>query len=250
MTSAIGQTDVVSAAGGPSVSESGTWESHLWETGKEIASAAFPFLTLYGPLSFPATVGMQTLRTGISAVELANAIKAGDSSLILSGFFKTTVAVVSLAGTLFAHPVGLIVSTGYDLVLELHSLHQHLLKGDHKEALKSSLQILSHCLYLAAFFQGGLEIALCYSAVQILTGIMEIHQEFGKKHFIAAGGQMLMTMLEGKQLACWMMPRQLKPKLQCITEDLDNRQIAFLAGRWLPSASDICRTPYVHCRQR
>ena len=206
----------------PNTQNTSTQDNRPWEIGKEIALTALPFLTLYKPLSFPVALGMGTLRTGISVFQLAEAIKEGDPKTILSESFKTTVAVISLAGTIFAHPVGLLISTGYDLIVELNALRQHLVDGNHKEALQSCLKILSHCLYLAVFLYGGPQLTIAFFALQILTGLLESHHEFSQGHYIAAIGHVLMSMMRGGQLVGQVKTLQMTREIQHI---LNNPQV-------------------------
>ena len=94
--------------------QSCTWEGRVWEMVKETAVASLPFLTLYKPLSFPISLGIGVLRVGVTSVQLADAIREGDSAKILSASIATTIAVICVAGTIFAHPLGMLIATGYD----------------------------------------------------------------------------------------------------------------------------------------
>lgn len=207
-----------------------TQETSAWEIGKEAAMTALPFLTLYKPLSFPVAIGTGTLRLGISAFELVHAVKEGDLEEILSEFVKTTVAVVSLAGTIFAHPIGLVISTSYDLIAELPVLVEHLRAGKYKEAFQSGLKILGHCLYLAVVLQGGPELMICYFALQVMTGLFEAHQEWSEGKYIAALGHALMSMIRGGQLVGQVKALQLKWEIQRLLSD--PVYVGKLAEKW------------------
>lgn len=197
-----------------------TWQGRACETGKEIALASLPFLTLYKPLSYPVALGTGGLRVGIAAIQLADAIKQGNQSEILAAFLQTTVSVISLAGTIFAHPLGVLISTGYDLINEVKNLAKHLQEGNHKEALQSCLKIVGHALYFAVFAYGGPELMIGFFAVQILTGLMEAHQEFAQGHYFAGIGHALMSILRGGQLAGQVRVLQSKQQLQQMIKSL------------------------------
>jgi len=193
-----------------------TWHGKAWETGKEVATASLPFLTLYKPFSFPVALGMGALRVGTSAVGLAAALQEGDHKKIFSEATATMIAVISFAGTFFAHPLGILISTGYDLVIEIRSLIKHLREGNREEALKSCLKILSNSLYFSVFLCGGPEIAICFLAVQMLSGALEARHEFAKGNYVSGVGHALMTTLRGGQMRGQIKALQLKWELQGI----------------------------------
>jgi len=172
-----------------------------WEIGKEIALTSIPFLALYKPLSFPVALGAGSLRTVVSAFQLADALQKEDAAEIFSGCIATTVAVTSLAGTLFAHPVGVLVSTTYDVILEIRSLVGHFQEGNYEEALLSCLKVSCHLLYFMVFLYGGPEMAICFLALQIVAGIWGAHGEFTKGNYVSGIGHALMASLRSGQLA-------------------------------------------------
>jgi hypothetical protein len=186
----------------------------LWEVGKEITTTVLPFLALYKPLSFPIAIGMGALRLGILSAQLVDAVREGSQQKIFSAALGTTVAVISLAGTFFAHPLGMLISTGYDLILEFRDLIHHLREGRLEQALQSCLKILGHSLYFAVLLCGGVEISICFFAVQFLMGALEARNEFIQGHYIAGVGHALMAILRGGQLVGQMKTLQLKWETQ------------------------------------
>ncbi len=199
-----------------------TWQNRSWAIAKEVALTSLPFLTLYKPFSFPVSLGIGALRVGISAVQLAKAIEEGDAKQIFSELTHTAVAVISLAGTIFAHPLGMLISTGYDLILEFRTLVQHMREGKYQEALESCIKILGHALYFAVFIHGGPEIAMCFFAVQILTGILEARHEFVAGHYIAGVGHALMSMLRGGQLVGQVKALQTQREVKQLIQKINN----------------------------
>ncbi len=175
------------------------WADRSWEIGKEVVQTATPFLALYKPFSFPLAIGTGALRIGSSVVLLAQARTPEE---LFSESFRTAIAVISLAGTIFAHPLGLLISTSYDVILELYTLSQNVKDGKSAEALQSCLKIVSHILYLSLFVKGSLELALCFFAVQMVTGLLEARHEFAEGRYIATAGHVIMTALRGAQLGC------------------------------------------------
>jgi hypothetical protein len=189
-------------------------QSRIWETSKEIASASLPFLALYKPFSYPIALGTGALRVGVSSFQLINAIREGNHQKIFSETVGTTVAVISLAGTFFAHPLGMLISTGYDLILEFQSLIQNLRESKHEQALQNCLKILGHSLYFAALLVGGPEITICFFAVQIIIGGLEARNDFAEGKYIAGIGHALMAIVRGGQLSGSVKTLQTKWELQ------------------------------------
>lgn len=189
-------------------------QNRAWELTKEAAFTSIPFLALYKPFSYPVALGAGALRIGASSIQLLAALQEGDRNKIFNETVATTIAVISLAGTFFAHPIGMLISTGYDLILEFRHLAQHIRDGKHQDALQSCLKILGHSLYFAVFAYGGPEIAICFLAVQLTIGVLEARHEFTQGHYISALGHALMATIRGSQLTTQVKTLQLKWELQ------------------------------------
>ena len=133
------------------------------ETCKRVAFAALPFLSLYKPFSFPLSLALGGLRTVTSAMQLYEQPSAQHA-------VKTALSAAAVAGTIFAHPMGMVITTGHDLVIETGHLIEALQQGDPKKAMESCMIIVNNALYLALLTQGGIELAIASFAVQILIG--------------------------------------------------------------------------------
>jgi hypothetical protein len=177
-------------------------DTNTWvNTTKRMSLTALPFLSLYKPLAFPLSIVMGGLRTVTSTSQLMDSIKTGKVQDIGFAMLHTSVSMATLAGTVFAHPLGMFVSTAQDLVLESTQLVHHLNSGDHKKAMESCLSIINSALYLALFSHGGLEIAIASLAMQILVGLNQSYAEFSNGRYIEGTGCLLMSMVRGGQLA-------------------------------------------------
>lgn len=184
----------------PHIKSEESQESSFAELGKRVASAALPFISLYKPLSFPLSLGLGGLRTVTCVQQLLDSIKSGHSEEIPYALLQTSVAVIALAGTIFAHPLGMLISTGHDLIIETAHLMEHLKKGEKHKAMEDCLGIINNTLYLALFLHGGLEIGIASLAMQILVGLYHSQAEFNKGHYIEGVGHLLMSMIRGNQL--------------------------------------------------
>lgn len=77
--------------------------------------AALPFLALHKPFGRIITLSVDSLKTVSSFQQLAD--KKNSKELL-----KTAIAVSALGGTIFMHPVGLCISTLYDLGCDLTAI--------------------------------------------------------------------------------------------------------------------------------
>src|SRR6267154_232523 len=84
-------------------------ECSSWaHTAQRVAFTALPFFSLYKPLSFPLSLLMGGLRAYTSITQLMESIKKGDTKDISLAMVQTAVSVIALAGTIFAHPLGML----------------------------------------------------------------------------------------------------------------------------------------------
>jgi hypothetical protein len=142
-------------------------------TAQRIASAALPFTTLYKPLSLPLSLALGGLRTFICSAELVDSLSKEDNQEIAYSLLKTTIAVIAVAATIFAHPLGILITTSYDLLIETGDFISYLQTGDYQQVIESCAQIVNHTLFLALFLSGGLEIAIASLAMQGLDLLIE-----------------------------------------------------------------------------
>src|SRR5262245_4418295 len=117
------------------------------EAAKRVALVALPFVSLYKPASFPLAVVTGSLRTYTTTKQLVASIQSGDFKRIAYSFIQTAIAIICLASTFFAHPIGMLLSTGHDLILQLLELAKQLQKRDFRAAAESVAKVISNALY-------------------------------------------------------------------------------------------------------
>ncbi len=181
---------------------------------KRVGTVALPFFSLYKPLSQPISLAMGGLRSVTCIVNLIESIKGGNCSEVAYMLLQTVIAVIALAGTIFAHPAGMLITTGHDLIIELTHLIQHLYVGEHQKALESCLNIANNALYLVLFLDGGLEIAIASLAVQILVGLSHSMHEFQNGRWLEGAGHLLMATIRGNQLSTQVKTLQMKWEME------------------------------------
>jgi|GEM_PF-2765614 len=158
---------------------------------KRVALVALPFLSLYKPLSLPISLGMGGVRVITSINQLISGIQSGEK--ISFDLLQTTIAVIAFASTIFAHPIGMLVTTSQDIILELSNLSYSLQNGDWEASFISITKIINNAFYLALICRGGLELAIISLAMQAITLIVSSRSEFKKGHLLEVGGNLLMA---------------------------------------------------------
>lgn len=172
-----------------------------WATySKRVALVALPYLSLYKPVSFPLSLAMGGMRVYTSFAQLIESIKMGDAKNISYAWLQTVISVISLVGTIFAHPLGMLISTAHDLVIEMAELIHHLQSGDWKKAMESCFSILNNALYLSLFLHGGLELYIASFMVQILLGLYHAQNDLRSGNWLEAAGHFGMAMVRCNQL--------------------------------------------------
>ena len=140
---------------------------------KRIALASLPFLSLHSSLRLPISLG-----TGFSRVVHAE------------GTLHTAVAIAAVAGTVFQHRAGMILTTLQDLILEVQELKN---SGDWEKAAPHLVKIINHLLYLALIARGGLELSILSLAMQIATHLLSSKESFKKGRWIEGVADLAMT---------------------------------------------------------
>lgn len=178
----------------------GTSEESWASLGKRYSLVALPFISFYKPLGFPLTLVSGGLRTWSCASHLPKSFQTSDIRLISYHLFQTSIAGISLVGTFFAHPLGMVMATGHDLIIEVENLQRHLRENNIEKAIESCLNIVNNSLYLALLIRGGLELAVASLAMQVLMSLYHSQAEFKKGHSLEGGAHLLMGMVRCNQL--------------------------------------------------
>lgn len=186
---------------------------------KRVGFVALPFLSLYKPLSFHLSLTMGGLRSITCFSQLVDALHQGNIDQSIYAFIQTTIALISVSGTILVHPLGMLVTTIHDCTLDIISLGQHSLAGEFQSALGNTGNLINNVLYLALFTHGGIELAIASFAMQILLGITHSVSEYRKGNYLEAGGHFLMGMIRGNQLASQIQLLQMRWEIQ---QALDN----------------------------
>ncbi len=137
--------------------------------------ATVPFLSLHSSLRFPVSIVMGTLRV----------CNSGNKDL-----FTTAIAVAALAGSLFRHRVGMVITTIQDIIIEINKIPN---EQEPEEVLKSFAKIFNNLLYLALISRGGLELSIITFAMQAVVNLIRSRDEFKKDCWIEGIANLLMA---------------------------------------------------------
>jgi hypothetical protein len=196
------------------------------EKAQRVLNVALPFITLYKPLSFPVSLGMGAMRTVSRISQLVICIKDGkDTETTAYQTLQTAIAIISLAGTILAHPLGMLITTAQDLVIDVTKLVEHMKNGDYKKALECCGNILNNTLYFALFLNGGLELSIASLGVQILIGIYHSQEEFKKGNFLEAAGHLGIALIRGNQMKNQISILNHKWKMELLIKSQENQEL-------------------------
>ncbi|HSX38927.1 MAG TPA: ankyrin repeat domain-containing protein [Chlamydiales bacterium] len=165
-----------------------------------VTQVALPFISLYKPIGKPLSIVLGSTRVISSAAQMLNAISSKDPNAIGKTVLEVAIASTALACSVFAHPLGMIVTTGHDMVVNVTQLIQAVQDQDYKKASEIGLHLTNNALYLGCFFAGSLEWSIASIGMQIFLGLYNSCDEFRKGNYLEAGGHFLMAGIRGKQM--------------------------------------------------
>ncbi len=198
---------------------------HPWlEKGQAIALVALPLISQYKPFGFLITSTMGTARVWTSSSQLFETIKHGNVKEASYHTLQTTIAVLSLASTFFAHPIGMILTIGQDLIIEAANLNRYLRDGEYQKAIESCLKIINNSFYLCSFLQGGIELTIASLAMQIVLGIYQAQGELRNGRYLESSGQLLMVLMRGTQLAGQVKMLQMKLGMEKLVREAEAKK--------------------------
>lgn len=167
---------------------------------QRIVCVALPFI----PLPESAKLGLHSFtdisRTIESLITLKDAWNKNDNELIKYALLQTVISTAITASTIFAAPLGSLLTTGQTLVAHSKELVKALNDGDRNKSLLLLAEILNNSLYLSLFFTGASQIVIASLSLQILLGLANATQDIKNEKYIEAFGNLLGVLIRGNQL--------------------------------------------------
>jgi hypothetical protein len=165
-----------------------------------VTQIALPFITLYRPLGKPVSIVLGSTRVISLVKEMISAISSKDSTRVGKTALEVAIASTALACSILAHPLGMMVTTAHDMVINVVQLTEAIQAQDYKKAAEMGLHLMNNALYLGCFFAGSLEWSVASIGMQIFLGLYHSCDEFKKGNYLEGGGHFLMAGIRGKQL--------------------------------------------------
>ncbi len=161
-----------------------------------VAKVALPFLALYQPFGKVLAGGLGITRT-VSGI--GECLSSQDYAQLSWAIFNTCLAVVSVAGTIFLHPIGMVISTLNDIGVNLYQVYGAASRGEMNEVGKQVLRIANNSFYLTMIVFGSVELQLASLALQVLVEGSASYEEFNKGNILEMVGHLGMCMVRANQ---------------------------------------------------
>lgn len=172
------------------------------QTFKDAGTTLLPLLTFYRPLAFPviaASSAVRTYRHGSALKDIMSAPKVNNYALGYCSV-QTVLSTAALAGTLVSHPLGLVISSGQDLLTDTYSLILNLKNGKKRAAFENSLQIVNNAFYLAVLVKGSFGLVLASLALQSASSLYHAVSAYEKCDYIQSAAHFAMAGARNAQL--------------------------------------------------
>ena len=165
-----------------------------------VTQVALPFISLYKPLGQPLSIVLGGTRVISSVAQMITAIHAQDSTAIGRSALEVAIAVTALACSILAHPLGMLVTTSYDMIINVIQLTKAIQDKDYKKAAEIGLHLVSNAVYLSCFLVGSLELSIASIGIQIFIGLYSSCDEFKKGNYLEGCAHLLMSGIRGNQM--------------------------------------------------
>ncbi len=165
-----------------------------------VTQVALPFISLYKPLGQPLSIVLGSTRVISTVAQMIEAISSKDANAIGKKVLEVAIASTALACSILAHPLGMIVTTAHDMVINVSQLIQAFYDQDYKKAAEVGLHLLNNALYLGSFAFGSLQWSIASIGMQVFIGFYHSCDEFKKGNYLEGCGHLLMAGIRGKQM--------------------------------------------------
>lgn len=157
-----------------------------------LTAVALPFISLYRPIEKPLAASMGLIRAFTS-------LSQGDNHPSLKVAINTSLAIASVIGTIFLHPVGILMTSGHDIGLNTYELYGAIQKGNSAEATEKMIHLANNTFYFLVILTGSVELQIASLTVQVLVGTFSAAKEFKKGNWLESAGHLAMTAIRANQ---------------------------------------------------
>jgi len=161
-----------------------------------VAKVALPFVALYQPFGRTLACGLGVARTITTFGECHS---AENFQKLSWSILQTCLALASVAGTIFLHPMGMLITTLSDVGGNVHCVYQAMAHGEMLDAAKQTMRVANNSLYLALILSGSVQLQLASLALQVLIEGSSSYEEFSKDNILETIGHLGMCMVRMNQ---------------------------------------------------
>lgn len=154
---------------------------------KRVAEVVLSFASVYSPLGRLISVSSDSIR----AISYLSCLARGKDNKA-TAFLQCSFTIISIAGTVFRHPLGLAITAGHAALFNGYALGSSLWIGDFYSALENTLFLANNSLYIATLLCCSLEIVFISLALQLLVQGYKASQEFRKGNTLEGYAHLLM----------------------------------------------------------
>ncbi len=94
----------------------------------------------------------------------------------------TIIAIYALVSTIFYHPLGIVITSGQDILINLHNIIQNLSSKEYSLALENLLYLANNSIYFVLIFYGSLELIIISLISQITINFYHFIKETKEGH--------------------------------------------------------------------
>ncbi|NGX26625.1 MAG: hypothetical protein K940chlam6_00550 [Chlamydiae bacterium] len=161
-----------------------------------IAKVGLPFIALYQPFGRALASGLGTART---LTNFSQCCTADDFQKLSWSVLQTCLALASVVGTVFLHPMGMFITTFSDIAENSHGIYQAMADGEMSAAAKQTMRVANNSLYLALMLSGSVQLQLASLALQVIIEGSSSIEEFNKGNILETVGHLGMSMIRMNQ---------------------------------------------------
>ena len=171
-----------------------------------ITKTALPVICLYNPAGFVVSIAIDTTRVVTClGVSYSAFQKKGYTEATRSLLFASA-SIMSLAATVFCHPLGLILTTGFEIGKDIYDIVYYLQKKNYRKALEKSCHLLNNSIYLATLCTNTYyELLILSLVLQLTLHAYSCYKKYrkGNKN-IELTGKLILTFAKGYKTTWYM----------------------------------------------
>ncbi|NGX34601.1 MAG: hypothetical protein K1060chlam1_00954 [Candidatus Anoxychlamydiales bacterium] len=167
---------------------------------KKIFNVALPFLSLYGPIQRPLTIGLSALRAATHIPSIFYFAYNKNYKKASFSFFNSFMGTLAVSSAIFNNAKGMAVSSFHDSLISLKDFFNSIKKGDYKEITENSFNALNNSLFLALLVFGNIEFVVISLAFQIAFELYKSFDDFKEKNYIECFSHIVMSVIRAYQL--------------------------------------------------